>query len=422
MVPDPLKSRANCSSGWPLVILGVIAVAGGFVHQNAGAVAVGLLLVAGPLTVHALLRRAIRDLHFERRAPESAFEGDSLDVVVCVENRSRLPLFHPVVSDCFAPELHAQKDVLFPDRILPGEAVEMAYHGACLLPRGIYKLGPLSVTLSDPFGWFQMRRVLEDELPFKVYPAVEKLTAKEELGRCLTEILSELTQRSLGESKEFVWVRDYQRGDPLRRIHWGLTAHRGQPVVREFANHVAGDLHIFVDRYRDALMGIGRASSLEHSVKIAAGLSSHALSRGHRVQLAAGTEDGFHVPAASGTRQLHEVLEVLVALKPHDSERLADTLEAFAHLVRPGSTAVMMISPYAYEDSRILSQMRRWKERGVRVVAIIFDAATFRRLWSQPLPETASREYVERLSTGGIKAYLLPCAADLQAVLAGEAA
>ena len=75
-------------------------------------------------------------------------------------------------------------------------------------------------------------------------------------------------------------MREYRYGDPLRHVHWPLSAHRGQPVVREFARLTTGDLYVFLDVYRFSLLGIGRGSSLEHGVKIVASLASLALRRG----------------------------------------------------------------------------------------------------------------------------------------------
>jgi len=38
----------------------------------------------------------------------------------------------------------------------------------------------------------------------------------------------------VGESEEFVALRDYRPGDPMRHIHWRSWARAGKPVVKEF--------------------------------------------------------------------------------------------------------------------------------------------------------------------------------------------
>ena len=49
------------------------------------------------------------------------------------------------------------------------------------------------------------------------------------------------------DSEEFFSVRDYQPGDPLKRIHWKLFARRDYPVVREYLPLAQPELAIYVD-------------------------------------------------------------------------------------------------------------------------------------------------------------------------------
>jgi len=39
---------------------------------------------------------------------------------------------------------------------------------------------------------------------------------------------------AIGESEEFVSLRDYRPGDPRRHIHWRSWARTGRPIVKEF--------------------------------------------------------------------------------------------------------------------------------------------------------------------------------------------
>lgn len=415
----PLKFRDNCSSGLSLLAVGAIALASGIYHASAAAVGLGLVLFLGPVLVWLMLRLAAGRARVTRETPETAFEGDTVEAVVRLVNRSRLPIFQPLVSDCFAPELHAQKDVVFPERVHPGETVEKKYEGACLLPRGIYTLGPIVLSLSDPFGWFVIRTTVKDGRRIKVYPAVQRFGTSDELGRSLARITTDLTHGGPGDSQEFFAVRDYQRGDPLRRVHWGLTAHRGgQPVVREFARESSGDLHIFLDGNRRSLIGIGRSSSLEHAVKIAAAVSAHSLARGQRVGLVAGVPDRFCVPAGGGRDYLRRILDALVGLRPHDNEPLPGLLRRRSGRVRRGSTVLLTISPYLHGDPELERQIRRWRNGGVEVLAVVFDGVTFQRLWSEKESGEDSRRYAEQLRATGVRAYLVPCAGDLRSILA----
>jgi uncharacterized protein (DUF58 family) len=39
---------------------------------------------------------------------------------------------------------------------------------------------------------------------------------------------------NIGQSEEFVSLREYRRGDPPRHIHWRSWAKAGKPIVKEF--------------------------------------------------------------------------------------------------------------------------------------------------------------------------------------------
>ncbi|MBN1444359.1 MAG: DUF58 domain-containing protein [Planctomycetes bacterium] len=420
MTSTPLKFKANCSSFFAVAALGAIALMAGIYHWRAGAAALGCVFLLGPIAVYSLLRLSLRGLRIHVEQQPSAFEGDPVDVQVRIENCSRLPVFYPEVLDIFGPEIHSQKRVLFEDRILPGECVERSYRAFCMLPRGIYSLGPTAVAVSDPFGWFQIRRSIPAERRLKVYPRIQRFGADRPLGVAVTHLLSDVTHRGVGESAEFAMVREYRSGDPLRRIHWGLTAHLGNPVVREFARSTMGDLNIFLDACRSSLVGIGRSSSFEHSVKIAAGLAGSAIARGHRIQLAVSGDPSLRLRPQSGAAQLQRILDVLVQVKPTGETPLRELLEQRAAEVRPGSTVVVMLSPLLAADADLEAILLRWRRLCVQVLAVVFDAATFRPLW-EPAPETRESErFAARLRSLGLRTCLVPCAADLGAVFSGD--
>ncbi len=416
-----LKFRSLCSSAVPLVAVGGISIGAGFYHQNAGALALGVLFFFSPLVVWWLLKRAVRELHVSRLAPESVYEGDSVEVRLRLENRSRFPLFFPEISEIFSPEIHAQKDVLFPERLAAGEVMERCYRGDCLLPRGVYAIGPTALSVSDPFGWFLATKELAAPRPIKVYPRISDLWLRERLGACISHVVEELSRPQHGDSNDFLSVREYRVGDPLRRVHWRLSAHRDYPVVREFARTSTGDLCVFVDTYRLALTGIGRTSSIEYGVKIAASLSAKALRRGHHVQLVAGTKRSANVEPGAGSVHFQRILDVVVGIKPTGETPLTDLLADHARDIRAGSTVLVPISPYLYGDPTLEGALASWRRRGVRVVAVVFDTTTFQNLWAlqnQDGSQYDSDTCRARLKAIGIESFSISCGADLQHVFA----
>ncbi len=57
---------------------------------------------------------------------------------------------------------------------------------------------------------------------------------------------------SIGESDEFVSLRDYRPGDPLRHIHWRSWAKTGKPVVKEYQDEYFVRHALILDTFQQA--------------------------------------------------------------------------------------------------------------------------------------------------------------------------
>ncbi len=413
------KLRNNCGSGLPLVLVGILAIAHGTVFDSPLMIPFGAAIVVVPLVSLWAVRKSLSGLRLERFAPTSAFEGDTIELRLTLENRSRLPVFQPRVLESFTPELGSSRELVFPMRVRPGETVERTYRGACLLPRGYYALGPAVISVSDPFGWFERRKtVLSGDQKLKVYPHFDLFGVHDKQGHVLSLIEDYVAQTKIGSSNEFFSVREYRQGDPFRRLHWPLTAHLGYPVVREFARNAVGDLYLVVDLYRYALIGIGRGSSMEHSIKITAALAAKALELGHRVSMFAHGKSDVSLPIGTGSAQLHRLLDLLVPLKPDGSTRLDALLEVRAGEISTGATLVIMVSPYLRSSDSFNEQVQALGRRGVRIILVVFDDTSFRSVYDRDPDADDIDSFIQRHGAQGIDIYVVPCAAHLPSVFA----
>lgn len=102
------------------------------------------------------------------------------------------------------------------------------------LRRGPLRFTGVTLARPDPFGLFRaFARVPLPEtvliLP-KRYPLPDlKLPGTRSYQRGGVALAA-----AIGESEEFVSLRDYRPGDPRRHIHWRSWARTGRPIVKEF--------------------------------------------------------------------------------------------------------------------------------------------------------------------------------------------
>lgn len=171
-----------------------------------------------------------------------------------------------------------------------------------------------------------------------------------------------------GDGSEFAGIRAFQAGDRLRRIHWSRSLRTGSlHVTSTWADH---DRHVVlvVDAFNDVgdSDGIdGRASSLDTTVRAAGALAEHHLRRGDRVALVVlGARGPTRVPAASGSRHLRRVLDVLASIEPATAVR--DDMHLRLGLT--GGSLVMMLSPMVSEVP--LQRAISLAGRGIAVVVV----------------------------------------------------
>ncbi len=74
----------------------------------------------------------------------------------------------------------------------------------------------------------------------------------------------------VGDSQEFLQLRDYRPGDPVRRIHWPSTARSGRLVVKETGEEYFSRVGLVLDTFA----GVGDGALLDAAVSVAASLAA----------------------------------------------------------------------------------------------------------------------------------------------------
>ncbi|PSP84781.1 DUF58 domain-containing protein [Halobacteriales archaeon QS_1_68_17] len=100
--------------------------------------------------------------------------------------------------------------------------------------RGVYPLGPATVTVTDAFGLFERTFETGSSGELVVYPTVYDVADRSVLSALLGDALAD-------ERSEFDRIREYDPGDSLRDINWKSSAKREELVVTEFATGREGE-------------------------------------------------------------------------------------------------------------------------------------------------------------------------------------
>ena len=132
-----------------------------------------------------------------------------------------------------------------------------------------------------------------------------------------------------GEGMDFHGVREYQPGDPLRRVHWATSARRGKLAVVEFERAYQQDVCIVIDLLKGTNYGSGRDSTLEYAVKVAATLADRTLRAGGGVKLITQNDNLTVKPRESDPEAARfRLFDRLARLQCDAESSLADALTA----------------------------------------------------------------------------------------------
>lgn len=279
---------------------------------------VGIFLVALPLVAVAAVARTRYRLTCERRLdPARVAAGVPATVRLRLHNVSRLPTGVLLVEDTL-PWALGERPRFVVDRMEP-EGVRDVSYPVLSHSRGRFRIGPLTVRLTDPFGLCELTRSFRAHDTLMVTPAVVPLPAVRIGGDRAGG--GDGRERSVAvHGEDDVAVRDYRQGDDLRRVHWRSTARTGELMVRREEQPWHSRCTLFVDNRVCAHRGRGTGSSLEAAVVATASVAVHLAGQGYQVRLVSATGEqlgrGWHDGGDSFDAQhLLEQLAVLPAVE-----------------------------------------------------------------------------------------------------------
>jgi uncharacterized protein (DUF58 family) len=135
--------------------------------------------------------------------------------------------------------------------------IEVEVHGQAL-KRGRLRITRIDIARADPLGLFRSLTPAAGAADICVLPKRYALPALSLPGTRRYQPGGMPQGTSVGDSEEFLGLRDYRPGDPLQRIHWRSFARVGKPVVKEYQDE-------YIARYALVLDTFGHVGANEHA-------------------------------------------------------------------------------------------------------------------------------------------------------------
>ncbi|WP_110182360.1 DUF58 domain-containing protein [Nocardioides solisilvae] len=294
---------------------GLTAVACAVVLGQSALVRVGLLVLLLPLASALFLARSRYRLALHREvSPRLVAAGQTATVSLTLTNEGRTPTGVLMLEEHVPYSLGARPRFVL-EGIGHGWQRRVTYRLRSEV-RGHHEVGPMTIRVADPFGLVELGRAFHTTAPLTVTPRTTPLPPIP-LGGAWSGAGDNRPRSFATGSAEDVTVRDYRRGDDLRRVHWRSSARMGELMVRREEQPWQSRATVVLDNRVGAHRGQGAASSLETAVSAAASVAVHLASRGYAVRLvtAAGEDPGTAWHARDARANTGPLLEALAVVE-----------------------------------------------------------------------------------------------------------
>jgi uncharacterized protein (DUF58 family) len=353
--------------GRAFVAAGVTAIVCAIVLGQPSLSRVGVLVLALPLVSALFVGRSRYRLALVRAVhPQQVAAGQPASVSLSLSNEGRTPSGVLLLED-HLPYVLGTRPRFVLEGIGHGWHRDVTYLVRSDV-RGRFDIGPVTVRVKDPFGLVELGRAFRTTVPLTVIPRTVPLSHIP-LGGAWTGSGDNRPRAFAMGSAEDVTVREYRRGDELRRVHWRSSARVGELMVRREEQPWESRATLFLDNRVGAHRGQGIASSLEAAVSAAASIAVHLSKRGFTVRLVtAAGEESAHAWHARGTDlntgPLLESLAVVEALpRPHfDTSWLTE-----------GGSDGLLVAVLGQVEQRDVPVLRRMHAHSGSALALALD-------------------------------------------------
>ncbi len=360
----------------------------------------GFGLLALVLIAVALVRLGKHDLSVSRSVvPERAQAGRDVRVELRLTNegRGQAPLL--LLEDQVPPELSGR--ARFAIRGIEPKGTRTTAFTLRPSRRGNYAVGPLEITVTDPFGVARVRSSAAGQTNFLAYPRIEPLVLPRDSGTRRTITVSARRQPTGSSGEDFYTLREYVEGDDLRRIHWPATAKRNRYMVRQEETPWHARATVLLDDRSQAFV----PSSWERAVEASASVIDLYHRAGYAFRLARSI--GIGQRSSRGSDHFHRCLDLLATVESSESTEDVDPfLKRLSELENQANVEGVLIAVTGLPSLQTAQALTRCARRFKMVIAVILPAHHYGsgRSADTERAETATTTLLDR---AGVKTLML---------------
>jgi uncharacterized protein (DUF58 family) len=381
------------------LLLGCATYLGAWAFGSKPLYPVALGLLAAVLLAWLWTRLAGRPSGLRRRVPEiDRFEGDDVQVRIELERERHL------VPAAFVLRERIGK---LGERETTVPASGVASYVLEGLPRGRYVFEESVAAVEDPLGLARVEDAVEAPGALLVYPRLVELDGLfSDAGALALNGRRMLLRRPSGFDLHN--VREYERGESLRKVHWRSTAKRAQLMVKELEDAPRDEVAVVLDADPAGVV----SDSFETQVRAAGSILMAHGRRGRRAVLVVNSPRKEQQRIHPGDSEGRQALELLAAVEPEPGPPLHALLTEDGPAGRGLELAVVTATLAPRLVTRLVERTAGRKS----ISLVLVDAASFGELGTRSVyPGLLA------LQAAGVAVAVVRAGDDLAAALSARA-
>lgn len=317
------------------------------------------ILLCIPL-VSALIGFGVsRKIQVEREMPSTAVEGSHVSSHLKLRNLG--PLIGPIIT----PEESSPpwvRPIVHSMKFINSDTLQQEFE---VLRRGLYRIGPVTIRVTDPLGLVTFQRRIPCYSSLIVYPS--PLYGFDGFQGGVSEGYLDHPTRRRGESPDFLSTREYRPGDALYRIHWPSTARLRRYIVVEREEIADKTWVVALDLTRGTEKGIPPHTTLDVACRAISALLEEARLHQSAVALIAEGEQDLSLPLGFGQTHFYRIMEALARARSNCPKPFSKVLQEHLPHFKTGLLFFFSSNP----EEEIFEAIAPWLVRGRKAIGIL---------------------------------------------------
>jgi uncharacterized protein (DUF58 family) len=329
--------------------------------------------------------------------------GDKVKIELEFYNSGIFPIPYLKVKTNFSKRLTGEQEHELIYSIMPASKTIITKEFVCK-NKGIYQIGYAEVEFGDAMGIFKWKKTFESNVSLYVYPKLHNLKSlmipfRQNFG---TVPVNHSAYEDFASVRD---IRKYNTGDSLKKIHWKVTAHKGEFFVKNLELNATADINVFWDLHHKNYMDEFADEIEELGAECAVSIIRYALNNNMSASLYAKDHNLIRL-SGTGIARYPEFLDQITKAEVAGDTLVWDLVKREAQKLNLGATAIV-ITPQI--DDIALEVLLSFKAKGIEFSVVYL---------------CHSKDYVnsnvEALKQRGIMVNTLCLADDVRLVLGGR--